>query len=91
MDTSRVGISRLSLPPDDLPAGIRTITERIARELHAADPEEIGRSAMTVEHLTKWGGPTPDMPRLVIGCVWCDFRVGSFAMVDILLHREVGW
>jgi hypothetical protein len=49
---------------------------------------EIGRGAVTVEHLVKWGGPTPAMKGLAIGTVWCDVMAGAFAMVDIVLDPE---
>lgn len=33
-------------------------------------------------------GRTPNMKGLCIGTVWCQHMAGSFAMVDIVLHRE---
>lgn len=47
-DTLHVGLARLTLAPDDLSAANRATAERIARELRAAGPEEIGRWATDV-------------------------------------------
>lgn len=48
VDTLRVGLARLDLKPDNLPAVLKAMAERIAGELHAACPEEIGRWATDV-------------------------------------------
>lgn len=49
----RLGIRRLKLSPGDLPAELRATTHRIARELKAAGPEEIGRWATDVLRLCR--------------------------------------
>ena len=65
------------------------VLEGAERMLHERYPgAELGRSAVTVEQLATWGGPSPNMQGLSIGCVWCDVMAGSFAMVDIVLDRE---
>jgi hypothetical protein len=50
VDTLRVGLARLDLKPDDLPAVLKAMAARIAGELRAAGPEEIGRWATDVLH-----------------------------------------
>lgn len=46
--TLRIGVARLKLTPDDLPADLLRIAERIAAELKAAGPDDIGRWATDV-------------------------------------------
>jgi hypothetical protein len=48
---------------------------------------EIHRSAATVGMLAT-RGLSERMQGLAIGCVWCSFMAGSFAMVDIVITRE---
>lgn len=44
----RSGMARLDRPPRSLPADLREIAQRIARELLAAGPDEIGRYATDI-------------------------------------------
>lgn len=54
----RIGMRRLTLTPDDLPAVLKAMAERIAGELREAGPDEIGRWATDV--LSAYG----DVPNL---------------------------
>ena len=89
-------------PPADEPIGHDRAREYIAWIREHAGPvlaeaermlgerypnAETRRSAATVDQLATWR-LTEGMSGLAIGCVWCAFMAGSFAMVDITITRE---
>jgi hypothetical protein len=64
------------------------VLEEAERMLNDRYPgAEIHRSAATIEMMAT-RGLSERMQGLSIGCVWCSFMAGSFAMVDIVITRE---